>query len=529
VPTGSHCSLEDSFGRLPLTLEPPRIRTAWTPGDGSPRELAWRNWQNGYGYSRPGIVEDGYAYATTDDADYGPGADCREPGQVVPAGAITEVDASAIANQGVISDAVSINANHLYFLAGRRLIAIPNGNGAPSSAGDAGAGNILLNATVAKYSGTAYAYLTMSTGFATFDGATLGTTTAFVRNAGIATVYWSTADGVTGQRLIAGDTPYSVRHVALSSDPTSGANWSGQILVGEGVYNITKIISTGRHAYAATTGGVYDIDDLGQSVNLTRYHADSWSSLNGAACYYHDGFVLYSTETGIDAIDVRTPGKSQTEANWALPGASIGLPNETPIWGRATAFASDGGGVLASIFNGTDSYIIYGKRRDRLGIPGPGDWVWHGALAVFKNQKVDVLKVRPVDPTVSKERRLWIATQKADGTSTTSRLFYQSLPLGTAARQDLNQATKHRFGTSFRLYMTPRTGENPIRKQTVVEADVSSEQLSSTTTLGLSVLLDGTTTTSLGTASGSPTRRRARASRSPRSWSAPAGRPPRRS
>lgn len=492
--------LNDGVVDLPLMLYQDsrtrkEIRTGWTPSSSGLTDYTYRDWKNGFGYSQPGIVNDGYSYGLNVDA--------RSPGVVVPAGAITEVDLTGLANIGVISGSFSLG-DHYYFLAGRTMVKVLNGYSTLSTVGDAGVGQFFITATVAKYSGTSYAWIGASNGFHRYDGTTLTSTTSFVRNR-MSTVYWATTDGVTVQRLVATDTDFTVKHCPLTSDPMTSGNWSAAITVGEGVYPVNTLVSTGRHVYLSTPGGVYDLDDLGQTVNLSPYHIDSYSVYSGLACYYSDGALLYGAATGIDAIDISQPGIKQGIANWAMPGASVGIPNETPIWGRPCAYTNDSGWVVAAIYNGTDSYIVYGKKRARLGFPGPGEWVWHGALAKFSAQLVTNMVVRTVNQSGVISRRLWIATQ-ANGTALTSRLFYQSLPLTTTPRQDAIVGTAHRFATSWSLYNTPTDWNASTKNKIVTKGVFDTRALAETTnTMSLAVSTNEVTFGStLGTVDESP-------------------------
>lgn len=473
-----------------------QIRTGWTPSSPGLQEQTYRDWKNGFGYSAPGIVNDGYSYGLNFDG--------RSPGVAMPSGAITEVDISGLANIGPINDGFSLG-DHTYFLAGRSLVKVLNGYSTVSVAADAGSGKRFTNATVAAYNGTSYAWIG-GEDFNRWDGTTMtsaGTGSAYPHGP-IGKVYWATTDGVSVQRLVGANTSFSVVHCPLTTDPMTSGNWSSSITVGEGIARVWVVISTGRHIYLSTNIGVYDMDDLGQTVNLAPYHADSTDVNNGVRSTYWDGAILYGAGTGIDAIDITQPGVAQGIANWAMPGATVGIPNQSPIWGRATAFTNDAGWVVAAIYNGTDSYIVYGKRRARLGFPGPGEWVWHGALAKFANQHVSYMTVRTVVDSGTPSRRLWIATgADANGTAPI-RLYWQSLPLTTTARQDAIVSTAHRYATSWSLYNTPTT-YGTYKSKTAIDAIFDSRSLGTSNTLALSISTDESSYGStLGTVDESP-------------------------
>lgn len=497
--------LDDGTTSLPLQLyedpkTPKRIRTYWDPPSGGPQSLVYRDFKNGFGYSQPGIVTDGYAYATNDNADYGPGLDTRSPGTVVLAGAITEVDTSSlgltlgyIAQNNSFTDPVS----NFWILAGRYALKFTAGVGTPTLGQDIGSGRQFFGAVSAAYGGTPYVWIGDDGGFSKFDGSTWTRTTSFVRTL-MATTYWTTTNGLSVQRLVSADTSYTVKHCPMTTDPMTGGNWSAAITPGDGSWAINSLPASGRHVYIGTIGGVFDLDDLGQTVNLAPYQTEQLNEYNNVAAITHDGFVLCGAGVGADAVDVRQPGIKQEEANWVMPGATVGIPNETPIYGRPSAFAKDAGWVPMSVFNGRDSYILYGKRRERLGFPGPGDWVWHGAFAVFRNQLITHMRTRMVNQAGVISRRLWICTAPYTGLSP-GRIFYQSLPLTTTARQDAIAGTAHRFGTSATFYPTPGDWGAPGQDKTLVRGVFETRSLDATHTIALSASTDETNYTSLVT------------------------------
>lgn len=484
--------LNDGTSAVPLMLyddpkKGKRIHTSWDPPAGAPKMMLWHDWKNGFGYSQPGVVDDGYAYGTTTSSDYGPGIDARSPGSIVPAGAITEVDYSAITNAGAINDSFSLGSDY-YLCANRILIKVLNGYSTLSSVADVGSGNGFVSAVVARYSGTSYAWLGSLTGFSKWDGTTFTTTASFNRHR-LASVYWATTDGVSVQRLVATDaTDLAWTAVPLTTDPMTSGNWTAASQIGEGVYGCGAVVSTGRHVYLSTYGGPYDLDDLGQTVNLAPYHIDQLSDKNGLACYYWDGSLLFGSATGVDAVDISQPGIKQGIANWAMPGASVGIPNETPIWGRPTAFTNDGGWVVMAVYNGADSFVVYGKKRVRLGFPGPGEWVWHGAVATFKNQQILHLKVRTVTIAGVPSRRLWISTVNTAGT--VARLFWQSVPLTTTPRQDVVNVTAHRFGTPVVCYLTPGNSGSPGSTHSLTQGRFETRNAGTSNTAALAVSAD---------------------------------------
>ena len=462
-----------------------------------PFDETWTDWKNGLGWSQPGFVDDGYSY--------GLNLDSRSPGMLIPSGAVTEISLSGLGSgPGAITDSFSL-AGHYWLLGGRYALKVANGNGDITVANDFGSGYVCTNAVLAKYSGTVFAWIghTSPAAFSKFDGTTWTTTTSFTRGK-IGTVYWATTDGVQVQRLVATDSETTIVHCPLSSDPFTSGNWSSSISVGEGAYPIGSLVGARRHIYISTTGGVYDMDDLQQTIPITPYHADeSAAAQNGQVSYFRNGNILYSTLQGLDAVDVREVGRRHDEANWIMPGAGLGIPNETPIWGWPSAITHDSNGdwTIISVFNNRDSYILYGKPRSALGFSGPSSWVWHGAFAKFADQRVTHLKVRTVASNLT--RRLWIATVPYDG-STGTRLYWQSVPRSPTGWQDYSANLGHAFATSTTVYMTPRTWNAPGRNKLPLRADVESPNASTSRPIVLSVSADGAAAETIGSATATP-------------------------
>lgn len=487
MPLGADVVLDDGTNAVPFQIyegqggrpQPKQVATVWTPSGPGTQEAVMFDWKNGFGYSQPGIVTDGYAYGLY--------IDTRSPGTVVPSGAITEVDTSSL---GITLGYVAQNNSftdplgNFWILAGRYALKFTGGYGTPGLGQDIGSGRQFFGAVSAAYAGTPTVWIGDDGGFSKFDGATWTRTTSFTRTL-MATVYWATTNGVSVQRLVSADTSFTVKHCPMTADPMTSGNWSAAITPGDGSWPINSLPASGRHVYIGTIGGIYDLDDLEQTVNIAPYQTEQLNEYNNVAAITHDGFLLCGAGVGADAVDIRNPGIKQEEAQWVMPGATVGIPNETPIYGRPTAFAKDAGWVVMSVFNGRDSYILYGKRRERLGFPGPGDWIWHGAFAKFTDQLITHMRVRMVDIAGVKSRRLWICTLPYTGATTPARIFYQSLPLTTTPRQDAENSTAHRFSTTASIYMTPQTWNAPGLDKTVIRASFDTRDLGSGNSMSL--------------------------------------------
>lgn len=497
MPRGYHCKFgtPGATDFLPIMLyedrrTPPEVRSSFVPATDGPSlaDEIFSDWSNGLGFSQPGQVRNGYAY--------GEFVDTRSAGMVLPAGALTElsVPVTVTGDPQILGDFHL--GSHWYLISTRYIFRFVNGVGNPEVFYDHGSETFDGTAVVADYGGTRTAFLGRSVGgFSKFDGSTFTHTASFGRSK-LAAVWFTTPSGVSVRHLVGtGADEYRITTCPLSSDPMSAGSWGSDIVVGEGAYPIRSLTSAGRHVYVNTTGGVYDLNELGETLALTPYHQDGADAENGLACRFYDRYVMYNSVLGIDAVDVSQPGLRHADPFWVMPGGETGQSNETPIWGRPTSATIDGGWYVTSIFNNRDSYVIYGKPRPKLGVEGPTPWVWHGALAKFANQKVSHLRVRALTEDSVRARYLYVATEPHDGAGA-SRVFRQSLPRSTSAKQEYDAlvagtiTVSHRFYPGFTLVNTPREWGEPTRQKSLIRTDVGSRNLTGGNSMSVSVSED---------------------------------------
>ena len=509
--------LGSGTSRIPLVLyqderTAPGVRTIFTGADGQPQgdgigDVTQRDWSGGMGYSQPGVIDTGYSW--------GDPVDARSPGMVVPPGEITQIQLPNFAGYAHITDSFTLGT-HYYLLCGRYILKMDSGTGTPTIIHDTGSDVIVFeNAALARYSGTLNAWIghTIGASFTRFDGTTVTTSSAFTR--GHITSAWAYDDqAVKSQWLYSADTSYSVKRCSLTTDPTTSGNWSAQIVLGEGAYTIGRLVSAGNHVYASTYGGLYDLDDIGQARALTPYHAEDYSTENGLSSFFFASggraYVMYTTAHGLDAVDVSQAGMRHPAATPCLPGSESGIPFEGPVFGRPTAWAIDGRWMVVSLYNGDDSYVIYGRRRTENDPAGPGQWIWHGAFAKFEQRIVSHMKVRAVTNAAGlKERRLFIATDIDNNSGGGQPVWYwQSLAHGSTPKQDLVlEGNGHRFYGGFTLYETPQDWGVPSRRKTVLEASIGSERLTGGNAIDVSLSEDAGAYDSVGAATVSPLQR----------------------
>lgn len=458
--------------------------------------MAWRNFTGGGGATQPlDAVEDGYAYAQN--------ACTRYPHLVMPSSGLIEVVVSSPTLNSTTSPlGVTSSAEldgHLYFAAGRYVIKITNGNDAgPIVAADKDFGATiraysLLAFDGAIWAGTYNAGATLWKLIAGGGGWTNAGTPPGVKK--LETVFWETTDasGVYAGRheMVGTENATSERtiiHIPAASDPLVGANWSGSLKIGPGTSPINSLVASNRHIFACTSSGVADLDTLGNSPILNPDQARHRDDvINGAASLFHSGYVYFSDVRGICRIDV---GSAIRHDENTLCGPGVGLSNETPVFGKAGAgvcpyaFTEDGGWVICSVWNGTDSYICYGRddgRTDPAGRPIP---TWHLGEYYIAGERVTHLRV--ATPT-NEYPRLWICSVTAAGLV---KIRWAMLEGAASPLQELlnNQTAgaysgPRRFVTSAKLYLTGAHWNDDNARKVLLRWDARADRLTTATFL----------------------------------------------
>jgi len=500
----------DDVTYLGLTLyedrqTPKAVRSTFLPAasTGSPLEDATvSDWSNGMGYSQPGLVRNGYAY--------GVGVDTRSPGLVMPAGEVENIPITSVITDDVAILGSFVFDGTLYLISTRYVFAELGGEEIIGNY-DAGSETFDGSAVVCDYAGSRVVFLGHAGGakLTKFDGSAYTT----VSNHGyhsLTAVYWTTMDGVSVRRLVGATGTRTIKHCPLTSDPMLSTSWSAEITVGEGEHDIRALVSAGRHVYVCTNGGVYDLNELGETLALTPYHGELKETYNGLNSRFYDKYVMFTHALGVDAVDVSDSMKRHVSPYWVTPGAEGGTPNETPIWGAMTASAFDGGWFVAAISNNRDTYVLYGKPREKAGVQGPSPWVWHGALAKFTNETITHMRVRSAAYDGVVARYLWIATAPYDGDGD-PKVYRQSLPRSSSPKQEYDaivagtQTVPHRFGASFTLVGAPMDWGESTRNKIGLRLDLGAENLDDGNAISAYVDADGVTATApIGAATVSP-------------------------
>lgn len=169
------------------------------------------------------------------------------------------------------------------------------------------------------------------------------------------------------------DGNYSGHEVAMlssGSDAKSWANWSGLNKIGDETSEITSLAALHSLVFVGKEDGLHGLDSSWISPPLTpemrsyrsAYNCEDMIAWHGQVWVPHLRGLLAYTDMGDSGFSLRSVG----------PGRNVS--DDNPVRGRVTALAGDDNWLYASVYNGTDSYILAGKPIESDGM---GMMVWH--------------------------------------------------------------------------------------------------------------------------------------------------------
>lgn len=477
------------------------VQLAGEPMDVSEEPLVMDTFHLGFGYSWR-LLQGTYAYAIN--------ADARFPRLVLPGPLVTTTALPA----GVTSPprcGQDYNGD-FYVGAGRYVYRIPGGTGAPVQVADLGAG--VYAWSMDTFNGNLYVGTSTTDTPAGAPGAlwqnASGTWTGGgpPRKAIVHAWYQSSASGAVGAwQLIASDTVSSV--INCATGPMTPANWGASIAVGDTTYPINSLVSDQAHVYVAKTNGLHDVDGAtGFTPNLMPFYESAVDVDNGTASISANGSVYVNSIAGLFRLDV-SGGSTTGRITTVTPGH--GLPNETPIRGKITALATYGPWVIGAVYNGTDTYIMWGRdiRQGDAGTSpfgygagygpspsaiGPSPMLWHGALIYLPGQICRMLAIS----ALTSPPRLWL------GTRTTSS-GQASLAWATIARtENPLQDVEYRYATDWEVHIPGQDWQHPITVKDLLQIDVQADGLGIGASLDIEVGADDQAEVLFGTANESP-------------------------
>jgi hypothetical protein len=403
-------------------------------------------------------------------------------GILMPAGKLTEVDLppQVAALSGRIFDAAEYGDDlDLYFTTGTRyLVKIPSGDGVPVLGQDLGSG--FASANITPFDGTLWVSGSGGPIWGFTEAGGWGQAATVTRSR-LATVYWTPSNQLMGgsgggtgaERLIgtdasgigffhcsAGDSPFlAVDWVSVGGDP---------IPVGDPHYPIQNIVASPDVVWFAKPNGLHGVNEVGRTLNLTRWFERTYDGSNGGCVQYFTGanqsLAFIAHREGLVAVTLN--GEQQDTANFVNFGASG--PNQTPIAGRPRWFTPTADGLFVAYFDGTDSYIM------RLVLKTDGSYRWSGPECVIRGEEVTFLRVTSPGGLP----RLWIGTIDNTGELTAPlHLYWQSLPVYGNPYIDWTIGTAHRFADEWAVYV-PRddfgsSAEKVLRRYDIVAKNLA--------------------------------------------------------
>jgi hypothetical protein len=480
------------------------------PGQDEPSRAALRDtpvifddWSAGGGISQAmEAIPGGFSYARN--------VVTRFPGVLTLSGQQTEVVVNIPgATLGEINGSFEQD-NTLYFLAGRYVIPIVNGVD-PGPIITVG-GGVDLGSNVVAISAVDFgnAVVVGTAGGTLWKKVSAGGWTNLNPNTGVATTvkrtllrtaFWSTtnpADGVyAGYYVLVGvdaDDPRAVKYCA--AEPLVPGNWSAAVPILNRSYPINSLAGSNRHIWVCTAATVADLDQRNEPVplNLSYFQFPYDAARNGEQSLYHNGFLYVTHVRGLDRQRVggATIGSQNAAQREDLPGWCDwrqGISAETPVVPRrwSNLIALDGF-IVAGVWNGTDSYINFGRDRSELSLSaqkGPGPLGWFLGEYYLPGERITHIK--PTSPTTG-QPRLWICS--VDGSGNT-RIRWASLPFAASPMEEINTNLDtqgayvggHRFNTSGLVRQSKIDLEDQAARKIPDRYDIRADRLVNPTTV----------------------------------------------
>lgn len=436
--------------------------------------------------AQPIVFED-FSRGIGVDYDYGDGVDTRTPGVVLAFGAITEVSLPTNDGMGRVRGGFE-RGGDMFFIANRHLLRLTSGTGAPAIYQDLGSG--FQAYSVAPYGED---IIIGGTGGGIWRIGGSVSQSSDMQRKHVASAY-TVVDDEPQFRLYGSDvTPgtSAAFQFTANANPLLAANWGTVYTVGDGRFEIDKMVSTGQAILFLKRDGVYWSTDY-RAVNLTPYWATSMHDANGQCAQVLGPYLYAGHVRGPDRINLGST--TQRHLPEFVP-PTVGPRSNSPVRGWPTAMANDGEWLVCSFYDGSTSRILYGIPRRRADVPYPMEW--HGVMATFAGEEVSHLQVT----SPNNEPRLWVASMR---NGTEPHLYWISLPKSGSSYLDHVNGGPMTYQSQWKVYSLPLTWGDGNARKSMVDFDVNSENLDDNRTIQLAAAADSTSYTAQGTASGSP-------------------------
>lgn len=335
----------------------------------------------------------------------------------------------------------------------------------------------------------------------------------------MATQFMQTADGATGNRLVAITGANTIGYTKPDSDPMLAASWVEDIKIAtKGI--LVEIVAARRTFWITDSyGKVFYLDELAHSASLTDDDSTAQTG-NGAACLYLDGYVYLSQGRAYRRVRVGEGNVLNEFPGNCAPGYGTRARSDM-LRGYPTAVCHDQGAIRLAIHNPTThtSAIYRGVPREIVNVDAPQPFVWTGPEFHW-SADYKVTRMIVTAPVSTGDMRLWAASQSVAGG--TARITWFHIPISGSSLDDLISGGPMKFATGTgsgadpftqqltRLELLPDTWDDKASNKILYQIDVSSEgPLDANTKLTLQARADpapsSTSYTSLGDITASPT------------------------
>jgi hypothetical protein len=301
----------------------------------------------------------------------------------------------------------------------------------------------------------------------------------------LVTTFYSTATGAS-PRWLAGQSSNSKVDFA-AADPLVGGNWGAEVSVREaGSVRINGLVSRTDHTYISTDRGLFDFDGgTGNTVNLTPQIEKYLDNDNGIATLAHNGWIYYGHRRGL--LRVQAFGQDDGRTQDVTPG--YGTSSDNPVRGKVTALASWGPWVLAAVYNGTDTYINFGRERheDEAAI-GPSPMLWHPGVIYLPSATCYLLYLSGLTTPPT----LWVGRN--------NNVSWCYLPRTENPLQD----SEYRFATTYSFFTSNYDWGLPAVQKDISQWNGQVDNAGTGTSMAVNISADGGGFGLFGTARTSP-------------------------
>ena len=256
-------------------------------------------------------------------------------------------------------------------------------------------------------------------------------------------VFWVDQEGIGAWRLVAIDGPSTIAYTVPGADPMNPADWIEGVKVDS--ERLLSLTAAKSHVFLGGVDGIYDLNELGETPNYAPHLAQMRSPWNGAVTQYHDGYVYFSTGSGLERVRVDQGAVVEENPGQCSPG--WGTRAEHEFRGNTTAMCTDQGWLVNATWNTTSqrAAVWYGRDRQVVGVDTANPLVWHGPEVVGNaNYVITAMRVSTIGAGTG--LRLWLAAYPS-GSTAAPWIGYVSVPVAGAPIDDLISSGVHRYAT----------------------------------------------------------------------------------